>query len=781
MAEEPRTKYMAEKPLRILLVEDKTDDILAVKQMLRDTRQVRFEVRQVSGLSEVLRIPKGHNFDAVLLDLDLPESAGIDTVSAAQYIFAEIPILALTSVDDEDLALAAMREGAQDCLVKRRLDSPLLIRAIRYAVERKKITRELQNSLSSFRALVDAAPDSVIVTDLNGTLIEVSQQTLELHGAHRAEDLHVTNAFDLIAPEDRTRAARNAATTLKEGSVRNVEYTLLRLDGSRFKAEMSTSLVRDAAGKPKGYIATVRDITERKKSEKALRESEELYRTLVQTSPDAITLCTPEGDIITANRRAASIHGYEDPKELIDKSFFSLVSGEDRPRARAHCTVLLDSGQPGADEFNLLRSDGTRFAGELTTSLVTDDDGEPLALITISRDVTARKRSYEDSRRLDKLESLSVLAGGVAHDFNNLLTAVITNLSMAKDDIRSGNDALESIKEAAYAAKRARSLTRQLLTFAKGGAPIKKSASVAELLESTAGFVLRGSNCRPEFKIQRDLWSAEVDQDQVSQVIENLVINSSQAMASGGHIEVGARNVVLEDDNPARPPFLAAGKYIEISIADTGVGIPEQVLSKIFDPYFTTKQEGSGLGLAVAHTVVQSHGGHITVDSTRNVGTTFNILLPASNKVGHASAKHSTVPIRGTGRVLVMDDDPLIQSSLKRMLTRLGYTVVVSPDGSDAIDKYRDSLANGRAFDAVIMDLTVPGAMGGRDAIQALRNLDPKVKAIVSSGYSTDEVMSDHERYGFDAVVSKPYDIDDMAIVLAELIDTEPKALEAAP
>jgi len=771
---------MAEEPLKILLIEDKTDDILAIKQMLLDTRHVRIECQQVNSLAEVLRIPKGGNFDAVLLDLDLPESAGIDTVSAAQYIFADIPILALTTVDDENLALAAMRAGAQDCLVKRRLDSPLLIRAIRHAAERKKISRALQESLSSYRALVDAAPDSVIATDLNGTLTDVSQQTLKLHGAQRAEDLIGSNAFDLIAPEDRTRATRNTLTTMREGSVRNVEYTLLRLNGGRFKAEMSTSLVRDAAGRPKGYIATARDITERKKAEKAVRESEERYRTLVETSPDAITLCTPEGGIITANRRAASIHGFESPQELIGKSFFSLVSGEDRPRARAHCTALLDEGQLGSDEFNLLKSDGTRFAGELTTSLVTDDDGIPLAAIIISRDVTARKRSYEYSRRLDKLESLSVLAGGVAHDFNNLLTAVITNLSMAKDDIRSGNDALESLREAAYAAKRARSLTRQLLTFAKGGAPIKRAASVAELLESTASFVLRGSNCRPEFKIPKDLWSAEIDQDQMSQVIENLVINASQAMASGGRIEIAARNVVLHEDDPERPSFLAPGKYIAISIADTGAGIPERVISKIFDPYFTTKQDGSGLGLAVAHTVVQRHGGHITVDSTLNVGTTFNILLPASEKIGCASAKHSAVPIRGTGRVLVMDDDPLIQSSLKRMLTRLGYTVVVSPDGGDAIEKYRNSLANGQAFDAVIMDLTVPGAMGGRDAIQALRTLDPKVKAIVSSGYSTDEVMSDHERYGFDAVVSKPYDIDDMAVVLAELIDTEPKALEAA-
>jgi len=638
--------------LRILLVEDNPGDARLVRELLGDAAQVRFTVVHVADLTAALQIPRGEGFDAVLLDLGLHETQVIATLEAAHGIFSTLPILVLTGIDDEELALAAMRGGAQDYLIKDQLDTPLLTRAIRYAVERKRTNR-------------------------------------------------------------------------------------------------------------------------------ALREREELYRTLVETSPDAITLCEPDGTIVRANRSAAKIHGCASTDALTGKSLFELVAEEDRARARAHCAVLLDSGLPASDELTLLQMSGTRFAGELNTSLVHDESGQPLAIIAIGRDITERKRSYDDARRLDKLESLSILAGGVAHDFNNLLTAVITNLSMARDDVRCDGETAESLKEAAYAAKRARSLTRQLLTFAKGGAPIKKSASVGELLESTAGFVLRGSTCRADYQIPRDLWAAEIDQDQMSQVIENLVINASQAMAGGGSIEIGARNLVLEEGSPQRPALLAPGKYIAISIRDFGVGIPEQLLGNVFDPYFTTKQDGSGLGLAVAYAVVKKHGGHIAVETEAGTGTEFTILLPASERSNRQSAKLSLMPVRGSGRVLVMDDDPLIQRSLKRMLTRLGYTVEVSPDGEDAIARYRDGMSDGHAFDAVIMDLTVPGGMGGVEAIERLRRIDPDVKAIVSSGYSTDQVMSDHEHYGFAAVVTKPYDIEDMAMVLNELICGAPQELEA--
>jgi two-component system cell cycle sensor histidine kinase/response regulator CckA len=371
-----------------------------------------------------------------------------------------------------------------------------------------------------------------------------------------------------------------------------------------------------------------------------------------------------------------------------------------------------------------------------------------------ARDISRRKRAEEDMLKTRKLESLGILAGGIAHDFNNILTAIMGNISLARMNMKPGEPQFERLEEAERASYHARELTQQLLTFAKGGAPVKNTVSVEELIRDSAGFAVRGSNVRCEFSFSEDLLPVDADEGQMGQVFNNLVINACQAMTGGGTIKIDARNAdaVTTDDMP-RPE----GKYVKISITDQGTGISEEHLQRIFDPYFTTKQKGSGLGLSIVHSVIRSHGGNITVKSRLGAGTTFVIYLPASEQgvVGRELQGEHHFP--GRGRVLLMDDEEIVRKVSADILREMGYEVEFASDGAEAIRLYEEAMTSSLPFDAVILDLTVPGGMGGKETLQKLRETDPGVKAVVSSGYSQDPIMAHYREYGFCEVIAKPF------------------------
>jgi CheY-like chemotaxis protein len=361
-----------------------------------------------------------------------------------------------------------------------------------------------------------------------------------------------------------------------------------------------------------------------------------------------------------------------------------------------------------------------------------------------------------------------VLAGGIAHDFNNMLTAVLGNISFAKHFADPENTKLlRRLGEAEKASLRARDLTQQLLTFSRGGAPIKETVSLVELLKGTSEFALSGSNVVCEFSILDDLWPVDADQGQISQVIENLIINANQAMPDGGTVHVRAENITVgtRDILP-----LNKGQYVKVSVTDHGLGIPKDHLSKLFDPYFTTKQEGSGLGLATTYSIIKKHGGYIIADSELGAGTTVNFYLPASEKpVPAKEGEEERLPV-GEGKVLVMDDEDSVREVAGDILAQMGYEVAFAKDGAEAIERYKKANETGRPFDAVIMDLTVPGGMGGREALQVLLAIDPEVKAIVSSGYSKDPVMAEFRKHGFKGVVAKPYRIQELGRALHDVL-----------
>ncbi|MCK4274041.1 MAG: PAS domain S-box protein [Dehalococcoidales bacterium] len=377
-------------------------------------------------------------------------------------------------------------------------------------------------------------------------------------------------------------------------------------------------------------------------------------------------------------------------------------------------------------------------------------------------------RFLEQERlRSAKLESISTLAGGIAHDFNNLLTGIMGNIGLARTYAGLPKKASVTLDEAEKAAVRAKDLTQQLLTFARGGKPVKKTVNINELVKESATFAMRGSAARLELSLPDDLWPVEIDEGQINQVIHNLVINADEAMPAGGTLKISGTNSVLKEVS-ALP--LPKGRYVRIDIQDTGVGIYKEHLQRLFEPYFTTKKKGSGLGLPTAYSIIKNHGGYITAESTQNKGSTFYIYLPASSKPARTKKEPKPgSPTQAGGRILVMDDEEVIRKMLNNMLSLAGYKAELTSDGDEALEKYSRALESGDPFDAVIMDLTIPGGMGGKEAIKKLLEIDPGASVVVSSGYATDPIMSEYKKYGFSAVIAKPYSVKQLEETLRSL------------
>jgi PAS domain S-box-containing protein len=416
----------------------------------------------------------------------------------------------------------------------------------------------------------------------------------------------------------------------------------------------------------------------------------------------------------------------------------------------------------------LISRDGNEYSIAGRTAPILDAEKRIIGVVLVFRDVTKTRRSEKELLKIEKLESLGLLAGGIAHDFNNLLAGIVGNVSLAKLNIGSPDDALRNLEATEKAALRAKDLTLQLLTFSKGGEPVKKPGDLRNLIEESALFALRGSKVKCEFAFQSNLLFSKVDKGQISQVIQNLVINAEQAMPDGGIIRIHGERINLSRNNSFS---LEAGEYVKLTFQDQGIGIEDEHLKKIFDPYFSTKQKGSGLGLAVAFSIIDKHSGRVTVDSELGIGTIFTIYLPAIEELDSESEENKIPITPGTGKILFMDDEAFIRELAVDLIQKIGdYQVTVAKDGEEVIHLYQQALIEGSTFDAVILDLTVRGGMGGKEAIRKLREIDPKVRAIVSSGYSTDPVMSNFITFGFQEAVKKPYQIEEMGKALNSVL-----------
>lgn len=371
--------------------------------------------------------------------------------------------------------------------------------------------------------------------------------------------------------------------------------------------------------------------------------------------------------------------------------------------------------------------------------------------------------------RAKNLESLGVLAGGIAHDFNNYLTAILGNIEIAEMKGKWNDEMKQLLDKIKNATIDAKNLTMQLLTFAKGDTNLKKLTSVSDLIRDTVNFILSGSNVRAKLDIDENLWNAVIDKGQIKNVISNLLINAKQSMEEGGNITIKTNNIIITGNEGLQ---LTPGKYIKIEVIDEGKGIPPEIIDNIFDPYFTTKIMGSGLGLATAHSIVRNHNGLITVESKMGKGSKFTVYLPASiENVSKEEISAGRKNIKTRARILVMDDEEMIRDVVGEMLNIMGYEAEFAKDGVEAIKKYNDAMEENRKFDIVLLDLTIPGGMGGRETMEKLLKLDPDVKGIIVSGYSTDVIISEYKKYGFKEAVLKPFRMDELSSVLKKILN----------
>ncbi|MCK5341338.1 MAG: response regulator, partial [Desulfobulbaceae bacterium] len=446
---------------------------------------------------------------------------------------------------------------------------------------------------------------------------------------------------------------------------------------------------------------------------------------------------------------------------------FHIMNEKTRERCANPFEKIMKTGQIVglANNTVLVARDRTERIIADSGAPIRDRDGELIGVILVFRDITEQRKLEEELGRSQKLESVGLLAAGIAHDFNNILTAIMGNISLATLNTYPETKISDYLNNAEKAILRAKHLTEQLLTFSKGGMPVTSLAELGELLREAATFALRGSNVKCEYSIADDLWPAEIDSGQISQVFPNLVLNGKQAMPEGGVITIKAENFSYNNLREKQGDLpLAAGDYLVVNISDQGSGIPEKALQKIFDPYFTTKEEGQGLGLATSHAIVKKHNGHVSVYSKVGFGTTFTIYLPASpdQVMGDEQEKSADLPV-GSGRILVMDDEDIVLEVAAQMVTELGYEPSIAKDGKETIILFQQAMEEQRPFDLVILDLTIPGGMGGKETIQRLLELDPRIKAMVSSGYSNDPVLAEYKTYGFCGIIEKPYNINELA------------------
>jgi len=623
--------------------------------------------------------------------------------------------------------------------------------------------RPVRQLALKFQGVLDHAPSLIAIYTPDGSIQEASDSFLNIF--FPGEDLKGKN-IEQITLEVDPGSIHTVGSKL--GSVTEIVHQNVELpgtNGAHFFIVARFPIVVDNKGTPQFICFMAQDITERKQTKKKL---EQLLLAIEQVA-ETVVITNVQATIQYVNPAFERLTGYTS-NEALGQNPRILKSGEQDASFYQEMWDTLGRGETWRGRLTNKKKNGMFFTEEVTISPVRDASGEIVNYVAVKRDVTEEIKLEEELLKGRKLESVGVLAGGIAHDFNNILAAILGNISLALTTVDPKDEIYELLIESEKASLRAKDLTQQLLTFAKGGEPVKKIAAIDEIIKDSAGFVLRGSNVRCDFKFGEKLWPVAIDTGQISQVIQNIVINASQAMPTGGTIAIDCLNYCLEPNDliPVR-----SGNYIKIVIKDQGVGIPADMLDKIFDPYFTSKQKGSGLGLAISHSIISKHDGHITVDSKQGQGTTFTIYLPASQDRQELGQKAVVVPpVAGQGRVMIMDDEEMIRSLVEKALSRIGYEVISAESGNEAIQLYQKAKDANAPIDLIIMDLTIPGGMGGKEAIKEIHKIDPEAKVIVSSGYSTDPVMADFSEYGFCGAMAKPFQIRELMEIVGKAVSS---------
>ncbi len=638
----------------------------------------------------------------------------------------------------------------------------------------------------ALRGFESGAPGVSTVTEIEGVEsmrfirpLTTEKSCLRCHATQGYREGDVQGALSIMLPMAPIwAAAKRSASTLVTAHIllwllgsggillmairlRRTEMDRMRMVGDlkTSRAGLEIKVEERTAELAETNEALRQDITKRESAEEALKAEREHLYSILDIIPGLVYLQARDHSIRFANRRF--IEEYGEPWE---RPCYEVMWERSEPCEECPTFRVFETKKP---EVSVSEHPSRGRTYQVYDEPFVDSDGT-LLVLEISIDITDRKKLEAQALKTQKLDSLGILAGGIAHDFNNLLTGIVANLSLAELTVDKSAGIYKRLVEVGKAASQARDLTQQLLTFSKGGQPLKETIAIGALIQESVCFATRGSGLRCEFSLADDLWCVDADEGQLTQVISNLVINACQAMPEGGVITARAENrtVTGRDKLP-----LKDGRYVMVSIEDQGIGIPKELLPKIFDPYFTTKEKGSGLGLASAYSVVKKHGGCIDAVSTPGLGTTFRFYLPASGEAAAVKKEvFKKIPASAGGRVLVMDDEVIIRNVTYEILTTLGYEAVTAEEGNEAVRLYKEAGDKGEPFDVVIMDLTVQGGMGGRETVKRLLEIDPGARVIVSSGYSNDPIMADYKDYGFSDVIPKPYTVEELSEKLYHVI-----------
>ncbi len=653
------------------------------------------------------------------------------------------------------------------CLFPNERSKPLyLLIMIQDISECKDAEEKRKMEGERFRAMIDNAP-------LGAHLYELTPDNrLIFIGANRSADIILAVKNDQFIGKTIEEAFPKLVTTTIPDAYRDVARSgipfnmeqILYSDDQGISGVFEISAFQTETNK---MAVLFRDITEKKKAEEALQASERRFKELIKNSTDSITILDKNGQQIHVSEVVEKMLGYNTIELLNIPVVEQMIHPEDQAHVQEAFSKIIREGQGGA-QYRHRHKNGTWVHLEAwgTNQL---ENPDIRGVVVNVRDITDRKRAEAENEQLmqrlnqiQKLESLGVLAGGIAHDFNNLLGGIFGYIDLAHAETTE-KKICGYLSKSLNALDRARALTQQLLTFAKGGTPIRQVDHFFPFLHDTIQFALSGSSVSCVFNIQENLWPANFDKNQVGQVFQNIVINAQQAMPNGGIIEITARNITL---NGKETTVLPAGNYVKISVKDCGIGIPEEFLPRIFDPFYTTKPKGHGLGLATCYSIVKRHGGGIDVESESGKGSIFHVYLPALIAAVPVKDRQPNDIHTGSGIFVVMDDEELIRETIQKMLESFGYTVVLKENGKDAVDFFTAETKANRAISGMIFDLTIPGAMGGKEAVREVRKIDVKIPVFVASGYADDPVMAHPEKFGFSMSICKPFRTAELAKML---------------
>jgi PAS domain S-box-containing protein len=644
-----------------------------------------------------------------------------------------------------------------------------IIASVRDISERRKAEEAITLTNKLMQTVINTAPVRIFFKDRNLHYLGCNRAFARDAGMERPEDLIGKDDYQLVwkAQAEMYRADDFAVIESGEAKLAYDEPQTTP-DGGLIWLRTSKVPLRNESNSIIGVLGMYDDITDRKRVESELRESEDKFSQTFKSSPDAININRlDDGLYVDINEGFTRLTGYT-RDEVIGKTSLELDIWHDPNDRRRLVQAIREKGHYENLEAQFRRKDGGLIIALMSARIIFLK-GVP-HLVSVTRDITERKVHEKEQLKIEKLESLGILAGGIAHDFNNILTGIMGNISFAKVFLDAAHKANKPLLEAEKAVGRAGELAHQLLTFARGGEPIKKVVSLQHIVSEALTFILHGSNVKGTVDIPDTIHAFEADEGQLSQVFQNIIINATQAMPGGGFLTISARNEMLGADNGLS---LSPGPYVRVILADQGCGISESDQKKIFDPYFTTKSAGIGLGLSSVHSIVNRHGGHIEVSSAMAKGTTFTIYLPSTGKVFPDSGPETAEFTKGDhqgGSILVMDDDEMIRDLAASILTHLGYKVTTCADGDEAIELFKASNVSGAPYLACFVDLTIPGGLGGKEVARQILSAYPNACLVVSSGYSNDPIMSNFEKFGFRGAIAKPYSMHEFEKVLGAVL-----------